>query len=234
MYNVHAERSAGYAGIAFIVLAIAGALIPGTPPPASSGVATLSAYVDAHRNSLVLGAWLSFPAGAFFLWFLVGLRAYLRQAPGQDEGLPTYALAAGIVTAVVTVASTIFQTILGFEGSAALGAQGLTLAYAATALSGAVLFGPLAVFLLASTMSMRRHHSAPRWLAGLGFVAFAGSVIASLGVFFRTGAMAPGGIVSIVLGLLLFTLWIVATSVVLVRNAGKQAIRGVNRADSQR
>ncbi|MDQ2872844.1 MAG: hypothetical protein M3R35_06930, partial [Candidatus Eremiobacteraeota bacterium] len=183
----------------------------------------LAAYVDGHRSMLILGAWLTFPASAFYLWFIVGLRAFLRQVPGRDEGLPTYALVAGLATAVITVMGAIFQTVLGFEGSITLGAQGLPVMYGAAALSGAVLFGPLAVFLLACAMSMRIHHSAPRWLAWLGYVAFIGSAISSLTVFFSRGPMAPGGIVSILVGLLLFALWVIATSIVLIRNAGRAA-----------
>ena len=50
--------------------------------------------IDAHRFGLLCGAWLTFPAAAFFLWFLVGLRSYLSNAPGRQEGLPTFALGA--------------------------------------------------------------------------------------------------------------------------------------------
>ncbi|MGZ3496807.1 MAG: hypothetical protein ACXWNJ_17060 [Vulcanimicrobiaceae bacterium] len=223
MYNIHAERSAGYAGIAFIIVAVIGALVPGMLPPVSSSASDLATYVDAHRAMLVLGAWISFPASAFFLWFIVGLRAYLRQARGQDEGLPTYALIAGIVTVIVAIMSAVFQLILGFEGSAPLGRDGVVALYAATSLSGAISVGPLAIFVLACAMSMRRHHSAPPWLVNLGYLTFAGSALASLSVFFSSGAMAPNGIVSLVLGFLLFAIWVVATSIVLIMNAGKQA-----------
>ena len=223
MYNIHAERSAGYAGIAFIVLAIIGAFVPGVFPPLASAPADLAAYVDAHRTMLVLGAWISFPASAFFLWFIVGLRAYLRQTRGQDEGLPTYALAAGVVTVAVAIFGALFQLVLGFEGSATLGRDGVVTMYAATSLSGALTTCPLAIFVIACALSMRRHHSAPAWLVNLGYLTFAGSAVASLSVFFSSGSMAPNGIVSLVLGFLLFAIWIVATSLTLIMNAGKQA-----------
>ena len=224
MYNIHAERSAGYAGIAFVVLAIIGAFVPGVLPPLSSSPTDLAAYVDAHRIMLVLGAWISFPAGAFFLWFIVGLRAYLRQTRGQDEGLPTYALVAGVVTVAVAIVSAIFQFVLGFEGSATLGRDGVVAMYAATSLSGTFVSAPLAIFVVACALSMRRHHSAPAWLVNLGYLTFAGSAVSSLCVFFSSGAMAPGGVVSLILGFLLFAIWIVATSLTLIMNAGKQAV----------
>src|SRR5580704_2416846 len=97
MENVHAERSAGWSVLCYIaLLALATYLTNGMPSltykPAEAALA-----IDSHRSGLLLGAWLTFPAAAFFLWFLVGLRSYLSHAPGRQEGLPTFALVAGVV-----------------------------------------------------------------------------------------------------------------------------------------
>ena len=103
MYNIHGERSGGYSGIAFAVCILIAALLPGLlPDPAAPANEIVSSF-QAHRQQYLTAMWFDFPAIAFFLWFAVGLRAYLRQAEGQDEGLPTYALAAAIATAAVAL-----------------------------------------------------------------------------------------------------------------------------------
>src|SRR5580692_10371334 len=84
MENVHAERSAGWSVLCYVaVLVIATFLNSGMPgmdvKPSDAALA-----FDQHRFSLLLGAWLTFPAVAFFLWFLVGLRTYLIDSPASS------------------------------------------------------------------------------------------------------------------------------------------------------
>src|SRR5580700_9597375 len=97
MENVHAERSAGWSVLCYVGVLIIATLLNSGMPPADGKAANTALLIDSHRFSLLLGAWLTFPAAAFFLWFLVGLRSYLRNAPGRQEGLPTFALVAGVV-----------------------------------------------------------------------------------------------------------------------------------------
>src|SRR6516162_5434729 len=109
--NVHAERSAGYSCLCFVLLTVASLFLTGlTLPDLTTKPTDLAAYISLHRLGLLWGAWLTFPAVAFFLWFLVGLRAYLREAPGRQEGLPAFAFAAGILAAGVALLTAFLQT----------------------------------------------------------------------------------------------------------------------------
>jgi len=130
-----AERSSGYAAFAYIVVVLVAGLLPGSPPAVNSAPATIAVWVAQHENELLLAAWLSFPGLAFFLWYVVGLRAYLHDAPGQDEGLGTYMLVAGVLAGAFALLNAFFQAVLGYR-AAELGPSEVRVLYDGFALSG--------------------------------------------------------------------------------------------------
>ena len=100
MENVHAERSAGWSVLCYVAVLVVATLLNSGMPSTHIKASDVALVLDAHRFSLLFGAWLTFPAMAFFLWFLVGLRSYLSHArEGRQEGLPTFAMIAGVVMA---------------------------------------------------------------------------------------------------------------------------------------
>jgi hypothetical protein len=217
MYNVAVERSAGWSGIAFIVIVIVAAFLPGAPPPPDATAATVGAFIDAHHAMWMLAAWLTFPAVAFFLWWLVQLRAYLRLVPQVDDGLPTYMLAGGIVAAAIVLVAAIVQAVLGLRLSTDRGPQLISLLYDTFSACGAFIFVPSVIVVLAASHSGRRHESLPSGLVYFGYLTAVGEVVATLSVFFTSGFMAIGGIGTVVLGLLPFAIWVIWASVVLIR-----------------
>lgn len=216
MYNVHAERSGGYAAIAYVVVLTVAGLLPGSPPPVNASADQIAAYVSAHQLPLLIASWLAFPGLAFFLWYVVGLRAFLRQAPGQDEGLGTYMLVAGVLTAVVATLSAFFQAILGYH-AADLGSGGIRVLYDAFAISGTLIYAPLAIYVFAASHSSRRHGSFPAGLTALGYLSALGAAVSTLSIFFKSGVLAPNGWLVIVLGLILYGLWTLGTGFILLR-----------------
>lgn len=217
MYNVAVERSAGWAGIAFIVITIAAAFLPGVPPAPDTPPAVVGAWLDAHHTMWMLGAWLIFPAVAFFLWWLVQLRAYLRLAPQTDDGLPTYMLAAGVAAAaIVTIIATV-QIVLGMRPAAERSPQTIAVLFDTFNAFGAMIFIPTAVMVFAGSHSGRRHGSLPNALAYFGYLATLGAAISTASVFFTSGFMAIGGVGTVVLGLLPLSIWVVWTSIALIR-----------------
>ena len=78
MYNQHVERSAGFAGIAFVIVLALAAALPGIPPLAAAAPREIGDYIATHRIMWLISAWLALPLSAFFLWFVVQLRAFLR------------------------------------------------------------------------------------------------------------------------------------------------------------
>jgi len=219
MENVHAERSAGWSVLCYVGVLILATLLNNGLPSAGARPSDTALVIDAHRNALLLAAWLTFPASAFFLWFLVGLRGYLGHASGRQEGLATLAYGSGLVL----IAGSLWAA--GMEIAAVYplpdtflrnGLAGLYDAFVFT--QGGLGYAPVAIFLFACAHSMRRHDSAPAWLSTFGYLAACGAAIASLSIFFTdsfmaTGAMGPG-----VFGALPTAVWLIAVGVTLIQN----------------
>jgi hypothetical protein len=79
---------------------------------------------------------------------------------------------------------------------------------------------PMAVFTGAATLVAFRHNALPRWLAWFGAAVALSSPIGALAIVVDTGPFSSAGIFSIV-GLLLFLLWLLLLSVVLIQKAGR-------------
>jgi hypothetical protein len=218
MYNVHMQRSAGWSGIVFIVLAIVGAILPGAPPPGTETGQSLVAYLDAHRSAWLFGGWLVFPQTVFFVWFVVGLRNYLQGAPAGDDTLPLYALIGGILSAGVALIAGGIQIALGFVPAADLGPNVVKALYVVWLIAGTpLIFMPTTVLTFASGHCLRRQASAPKWLAAVSYVTAIVCALATLTAFSNTGAMSPSGIAGYV-PFFVLVIWVVSTSVVLVRS----------------
>ena len=217
MYDVRVERSAGYAGIAFIIIVIAAALLPGLPPPPDASIGTVDAFLDAHHTMWMFSSWLVVPEGVFFLWFIVQLRAYLRLVPQLDDGLPTYLLAGGVFGAVVGGLAGLDQLLLGFRPPAYIGDPIVQTLFDAFNGLGTLIFIPTMIMTFAASQSGRRHGSLPSGLVLLGYVATLGAAVSTLTVFWKTGFFAMGGLATLVLGLLPFSIWVIWSSLVLIR-----------------
>jgi hypothetical protein len=217
MYNVAVERSAGWSGIAFILIVLVSSFLPGVPPTPDTAPATVGAWLDAHHTMWMLGAWLSFPAVAFFLWWLVQLRAFLRLVPQIDDGLPTYMLGAGIVASALVILISLTQIVLGMRPSAERSPQAIGVLFDTFNAGGAMIFIPSTIMVFAASHSGRRHGSLPVPLCYLGYLSAIGCAISTLTVFSTTGFMAIGGAGTIILGLLPFAIWVIWTSAVLIR-----------------
>lgn len=218
MYNVAVERSAGWSGIAFIIIVIVAAFLPGALPPPDAPPADVGTFIDAHHAMWMVSAWLIFPGVAFFLWWVIQLRAYLRLVPQIDDGLPTYLLAGGVVAAAIVVVTATIQVVLGMRPSTERTPQIVGMLYDAFNAFGGMIYIPSAVVLLAGSHSGKRHGSLPAPLVYFGYLATIGSALATLSIFSVTGFMAIGGLGTLIIGLLPFAIWVIAVSIVLIRS----------------
>lgn len=219
MENVHAERSAGWSALAYVAVLVVATLLTAGMPAIDVRASDAALTIDAHRTTFLLGAWLTFPAAGFFLWFLTGLRTYLGNAPGRQEGLPTFAVLAGVVMIAMSLFAAALQTAALYQPPDVYAANGLiAVSNAFVFAQGGLGYAPVAIFLFGAAHSMRRHASAPQWLATLGYVAAAGAAISTLSVFFSAGSMAPGGVASAVIGAFPAAAWLVATGLELIQN----------------
>jgi len=128
-------------------------------------------------------------------------------------------LAGGIATTSIALIAAATQAAEAFYARATLGSAGIVAVYALGTAAGFILYGPLAIFLFAAAHSMRRHGSAPAWVAWLGYAATALSALATLSVFSAMQFIQWVGW----MGFVLFLLWLLATSYVLVRSIGERA-----------
>ncbi|HEY1654598.1 MAG TPA: DUF4386 family protein [Candidatus Tumulicola sp.] len=226
MENVHAERSAGWSIICYVAVLFIASILTSPLPSIATPPSDLALLVDAHRVQILWGAWLTFPAAAFFLWFLVGLRGYLNSAPGRQEGLALFATIAGVAMIAQSLFAAGLETAIGYASPDVFQANGFAALYGAFMfVQGGLGYAPVAIFLFAAAHSMRRHHLAPSWLAWLGYVAACGSAIATLSIFFSSGSfMSPNAMGPGVFGALPSAVWLIATGVVLVRMKERQAV----------
>ncbi|MBV8333283.1 MAG: hypothetical protein JO192_11140 [Candidatus Eremiobacteraeota bacterium] len=216
--NVQAERSAGYSVLCFVVLTVAALLLTGlTLPDVTTKPTDLAAYAAIHRLGLLWGAWLTLPAAAFFLWFLVGLRSYLDHAPGRQEGLGTFAFGAGLLAIAVALVTSMLQTAVAYVSPDLFVVDGIAALYVALIFTvGGLGWAPISIFLFAAAHSMRRHKSAPPGLVLLGYFAAFTAGVATLGIFFTDPAMGPVGYVSGLLGAVPGLLWLIWTGFALI------------------
>jgi hypothetical protein len=100
-------RYAPLSGILAAGLAIAGLAVveASNSTPDSPTAAQALAYVEAHGDAVVLGAWLVALGLVAFYWFLGSLRAALREAEGGSGRLATTAFGGGLAAAVLLVAA---------------------------------------------------------------------------------------------------------------------------------
>lgn len=216
MYNVHVERSAGYAGIAFVVISVIGLFIYGVPPNVGTPAGGLEDFIASHRGTWLFGAWLTLPESAFFIWFIVQLRAYLRAAPGLDDGLPTYMLISGVGAAALALVTAMLQATLGFRPQD-IGLASVRVLFDTYTMASVFIFVPLTIMVFAASHSGRRHGTFPGWIIGLGYLAAAGAAIKTLSLFFTQGPMQLGGVGSMIFGILPLMVWLLAVSWVLIQ-----------------
>ena len=150
----------------------------------------------------------------FFLFFLGNLWSALHRAEGGNGWLSATAFGAGLMSVTIKVASA--APILAARYRAA---DGLDLQLARTLqdindASFYLSFFPLAAFLAAFAIVAIRSGALPKWL---------GWIAAALGLAFIVGGMSGSADLQSEwagLPMIVFTFWVIAASVVLIRRAG--------------
>lgn len=161
------DRLAPWTGIAFVVLAVAGAITAGNSPDAkSSGTQVLSFYGSHHTRSELSAILLTFSFIAL-VFFAAALRTYFRHAGANGLGS---ALVAG--AAILAAGQTINE---GFVWALAQNATRLSTVSAQTlnvAQNDAVLTSAAGWFIFAvvAWLAILRTHSLPVWLGWVSLV----------------------------------------------------------------
>jgi hypothetical protein len=207
------DRLAAATGIAFIVFFLVAFIVGGQP--ADDDVVDF--FLD-NRRRLLTQAYLYGLAMVFLIWFLGSVYSHLRLSEDRVGRLSAVSFAGGIIFVTVLVVSGIVNTALA-DGIARFSDPETTRAlYAVVVVANDVNWFPVAVFSGAATLVAFRHDALPRWLAWLGAAVALTSPIGALGILVDTGPFASDGVFSTPL---LFVLWVLGLSIVLIQKAGR-------------
>jgi hypothetical protein len=201
------DRLASLAGVAFVLMVVAGLVITkaaGDSPADGATSEEMLAYYTNDSASAGIGAYLWALSAVPFLWFLASLRGTLRAVEGPSGRLSTAALAGGIAGIALLVVSAACQfaaidgavdDVLSAEAAQALFALG-TWAFVVAFFFMGVMTGATAIVAL-------RTRLVPKWIAWTGLV-------------IAVGLLTP----AVFFVLFLFLVWIVVLSVALYRRGG--------------
>jgi hypothetical protein len=173
-------------GVAFIVVAIVGAIIAGEPPDADSPVQEIVDHYTDNKDAIEAGSFVGAAAGVLLVFFGAYLRSVLSAAEGPGGILSALALVGTAVVAVglaidITISIALAEAVDDIEPAAVQALQALWDND----------FVPLAlgslIFLISTGLSILRHGALPKWLGWvalvlavigftpIGFVAFIGA-----------------------------------------------------------
>lgn len=151
---------------------------------------------------------------ALFPFFLGVLWASLRSVEGETAWLSATTFGAGLVALAIKLGSG--APVLAVRASNGMDSQIERALIAVNEASFGITFLPLAVMLSATAVVVLRWGALPRWLGWMAAVAGLGLLCALAAV-----VISPSPPEWAFLPMLLFLLWMVATSIVLIRRSGE-------------
>jgi len=203
-------------GLAFVVLMSVALVLPGQPPKAQDSIETISALLLDRRWAFLVGSYVAGLAVMAYLWFLAGVRDYLR-ARGADR-LGGAACAGGVFAITVMLVGMAMFSGVAFV-AARLGDPPLVRALTDTGNMAIEMskFG-FAVFVLAVSSSGRERGGLPRWLVQLGIASVPVMLVSAIALFVDHGVFQFGGLVDLG-GAVPALVWIGGLSGVMLRSA---------------
>jgi hypothetical protein len=204
------ERWAPIGGIAFVVLFFVGVnLCTSNLPQADDSVTKIANFYNdkGNRAQVIIGAYLLWLAGLFFIWFLAGLRTRLLAVEGAPGRLTSIVFGGGLVfVAMLMVAAACFASIAGditFGNEKFVSVDGARfipeLGYPILLIGGA--FAAIAMIDMASVLIVRTGMF-PKWIGWFGF-------FAAIALLFAV----------IFIPMLALLLWVLFVSVAMLRGA---------------
>jgi hypothetical protein len=215
MTERHELRWGGFAGLAFVVLAMLGRFLPGNPPTVGDSDSTISGWITDHRNMLLLSALMWAAAAGLVIWFASAFAEAMRErAERSDVHLALLAGSVLVGAAIFVNAGLTAASAFGIDGrDLALTLTLFELSAVMTTLIGIVAALPLA----AAGLGVLRTHVMPNWLGYLALLAAVVSFLGAFGVFATSGTFVAGGMLMTTVPLLLSAVWIVCAGGYMVR-----------------
>jgi hypothetical protein len=228
MTERHELRWGGFAGLAFVVLALLGRFLPGNPPGVDESANAITSFLTDNRSMILAGALMWGAAAGLIIWFAAAFAEAMRE---RDERSDIHmALLAGSVL----VGGAIFIN-AGATAAAAYGVEGrdagiTTMLFEWSAVLTTMIGFAAALPLAAAGVGVLRTRLMPDWLGYLALLAALVSFAGAFGIFVNDGAFVAGGTMMTTIPLLVSAVWIVAASGYMVREhlpevtAGEQAM----------
>ncbi|MFI5028554.1 MAG: hypothetical protein ACHQCF_06185 [Solirubrobacterales bacterium] len=215
------DRHARYAaatGIFFVVLVVIAFLVQPKPPPSDATPAEIIEYIKAHHEALHVIQVVFGIAGFFFLWFIGALRSLFGAAEGGEARLATTAFGGGLVAFATLVVG--FGITAAAELHPARDPEITRALWDAGVLVFAVGAPAVAVFFVANSLSILRSGFLPSWMGWLGLITALFNALGIGAIFTDHGVFAADGALGFFIGFILFMVWVLLTSILIVRKLG--------------
>lgn len=225
MTDAQWQRLSALTGILFAILMVVAFSIQGILPQADEPPTEIARYFSTFHDDVMGGVVLRIVAGIFFLWFVGTLRSVLADAEGGTARVANLAFGAGILMlaagmgAMASLAAIAYNADRGVDADFASSMMAMTHIFFVGGAMG------MAWLLFATALVVVRTRVFSRWVASTGTVI---GVIALV-----LGIVAPAG-TSGFSAYPLFILWIVAVSILMMRedpSRGRIAARSAATAE---
>ena len=211
------ERWGAWAGIAFVVLILVTAFLPGSPPKLSDSSAKITKFFVDKADEMRIVTYVGGLATVAVLLWLGALYRVLRRAEGAAQ-LSVSALAGGIIAAALTTTGgVVLGAVAILKLQNGIEPAGVRFFYVlGNMLVIAAGFGVI-VLIGATSLIVARTGIMPKWIAVLGLVdvllwfVATGAVTSTKDFVFYFSLAAFG----------LFAIWVLSVSIMMLRSAGE-------------
>lgn len=213
------EQIAAASGFLLLGLSLIGFVIAPPPPGAIDPVDKVASYFADNRGQILLQSYVWMLSAGAFLWFIGSLRSYLRSAEGGNGRLSAVAFGGGVAGITVSVATTMFWIALALGSDEAVAPAVVRVSFDLGNLAFLIIGVPFAVMFAATGVVALRKHAFPVWLGWLSLALAVLYLVLPAGILDESGPLGPGGALTLASGLVYFV-WIVGVTVVMVRRLG--------------
>ncbi|HXF97839.1 MAG TPA: hypothetical protein VNJ46_04425 [Gaiellaceae bacterium] len=214
-----ALRLGALGGIAFAAVLLAGVFAAPMPPQPGDAPSAIRSYYVEHADAVRVAASAQALAAVFFLLFVCALARSLERG-GAASIAPAATLGTGVLALAATLAGTAAFGTLGF-GVAEDADPDLVRALFDLGNMALNVGDPvLAAFVGVPSFVALRERVLPRWIALFGLAVAVGWAVAGVSILVREGPFAgPNGAYGMTV-VVVFLVWVVATSAALYRREG--------------
>ena len=212
------QRYCAMGGIFFVVLAVVGTLVMGSPPSPTDTPREILEYYRDNEGGIGVGSYLNVLAVLGLVFWLGALWTTLRRAEG---GAPRLTVVAGLGAAISGACAMVSQGINAANALRAdeLGPEGAKFFYTLSLTVIAAGAGGIAALVLATSIVSIRSGVFPTWVGWGGVLLGVIWLLAGLGVASDKDVIGIFGLI----GFALWSIWIVVISVLMMRAAREPA-----------